>query len=212
MSTMIECTNINPWVLTSAKHPVKVIAGSMNIYVRHLHPDGSAGYLTFSVAASEGMVLFPVLFDKQADFSVIAIGNADTRLLELPCERDQWDTLAKAESKGLAIWLDSILVAAETDAMQTSQYVPIRADSTCSVNTGTHVTALRQPAWVRAGDVTSLSSISSPQNLDVIPVTGRFPAVSQVDGTLQCYSTEVALRQFNSVPIIQTVHDLCIVS
>lgn len=210
MSTMIECTNTNPWVFTSARHPVKVVSGSMNIYVRHLHPDGSAGYLTFSVAATQGMVLFPVQVDEDADFSIIAIGNKATQLEELTCEKHQWDAIAKLHSKGLADWLNAVLIAAETDAMQTSQYVPIRADTSSIVSNGTYITALRQPAWVRVDDVTPLSSINSSINLEVVPVTSRFPAVSQVDGMLQCFSTEVALGQFDSIPIIQTVHDLCI--
>lgn len=210
MSTMIECSNNNPWILTSARHPVKVMSGSMNIYIRHLHPDGSAGYRTFLVAASQGMVLFPVHLDKHADFSIIAIGNTDTLLEELPCEKRQWDAIAKLHSKGLAAWLNAVLTAVETDAMQTSQYVPIRADTSCTLSKGTHITALRQPVWVRVGDVIPLPSISSSINPEVVPVTSCFPAVSQVDGTLHCFSTEVALRQFDSIPMIQTVQDLCI--
>lgn len=210
MPTTIACTSVHPWLLSTARHPVKVLSGSMNVYVRHLHPDGSPGYLTFIAAASQGMVLFPVHVDDHADFTVIAVGNNDTRLQELPSEPSQWVAIARSESKGVANWLDAILIAAETDSMHTSKYVRIRADASHTVSSGTHVTALRQPAWVRAGDVTPSAAFTSSIDLEIVPVTGRFPAESRIDGTLQCFSTEAALESFDCISIIQSVHDLCI--
>ncbi len=202
MDTLQPCSPNTPWCITAATTAVAVRTGSVNVYAQRRGAAAAEnGHLVYLGSLPSGAVILPVP-TTVLGCSIIAIGNTETAIELLG---DVSNTVQPSLTAGIAMWLDMLLDACETDQVRTSNHLPLAANGTVSVQQHRTLTPHQRTVWCPSADVQPTVAALARQVDTYIPVSRVVPAVALRDTHLTPCHTEAVLAHIRLTDALDIV-------
>lgn len=190
MDMIQTCSASNPWFVTRATNSVIVRCGSVNVYAQRR---GSAvsdhGHLIFLGTLSTGSIILPMP-DFVAECTILAMGNAETTIELLS---DSPSMGPGSSTAGVAVWLDLLFDACQTDKERTSSHLPLIADEAISVRMHQTLIPQHRTVWCSSSEVQPSVTTLARQADAVVPVSHIVPAVAVCERSITPSTTESVL-------------------